>query len=177
MRRLLIPLLILSLGSDLLGQQAQSRPSPTEATASEKLPARHGGYFGLTLLELHRDGAVDLRIEVFAGSEAESMGFKTGDLIRAIDGSAIKHGDDFIQKLYGTMSRDGRSQKQDHTITVQRGDERIDIPGGMDQLDAHPAVGDKAPLFTLLDGNGEEQIDLASLIGDKPVFLVFGSYT
>lgn len=177
MRRLLIPLLVLPLSSDLFGQKAQSRPSTTEAAASAKAPARHGGYFGLTLMEEHRDGAVDLRIKVFEGSEAQAMGFKDGDLIRAIDGSRVKHGDDFIQKLYGTMSRGGRSNSKDHTITVQRGDQRIEIAGGLDQLDAHPAVGDKAPDFTLLDGDGQEEIVLSSLIGEKPVFLVFGSYT
>lgn len=44
--------------------------------------------------------------------------------------------------------------------------------------DRSPAVGDKAPDFTLeiLDGKGKK-VKLSSFKGKKPVLLIFGSYT
>ncbi len=182
MRRLLVPLLALPLCSDLLSQSATSKPSvdtKAVADAAEKAPRRQGGFFGLTLSEVHHDGQVDLCIAVFPGSEAERLGFKSGDIIRAVNGSKIEHGDDFIQKIYNTMrgyeSQEWKGKK--HVVTLERAGERIDIDAGLDDLDARPAVGDKAPDFTLLDASGEEEVTLSDLMGDKPVFLVFGSYT
>jgi len=182
MRCLLVPLLALPLGSDLMSQ-SPTRKSSEQASqsteADEKAPRRQGGYFGLTLTEDHRGKTVDLHIAVFPGSEAERLGFKTGDIVRAVDGKTVAQGDDFIQKLYNTMSdaNGGDALPKDHYITVQRGYESIDIKAGLDDLDAKPSVGDKAPDFTLLDAAGEEEVTFSDLMGDKPVFLVFGSYT
>ena len=42
---------------------------------------------------------------------------------------------------------------------------------------AAPNVGDLAPDFELMDVNGENPIRLSSFQGQKPVALVFGSFT
>jgi len=40
-----------------------------------------------------------------------------------------------------------------------------------------PRLGDTAPDFELRDVNGEDPIRLSSFQGDKPVVLIFGSFT
>ncbi len=40
-----------------------------------------------------------------------------------------------------------------------------------------PKVGELAPDFELSDARGENSLRLSSLRGDKPVALVFGSFT
>jgi len=40
-----------------------------------------------------------------------------------------------------------------------------------------PKVGDSAPDFTLFDANGQESVTLSHFRGEKPVALIFGSYT
>ena len=40
-----------------------------------------------------------------------------------------------------------------------------------------PSVGNPAPLFALNDMRGGGEVQLASLIGEKPTILIFGSYT
>ena len=40
-----------------------------------------------------------------------------------------------------------------------------------------PTVGDLAPDFELADVSGEQQVRLSDLQGQKPVALVFGSFT
>ncbi len=43
--------------------------------------------------------------------------------------------------------------------------------------DNAPKVGDKAPTFVLKSLDGETETDLTAFRGDKPVVLLFGSYT
>ncbi len=40
-----------------------------------------------------------------------------------------------------------------------------------------PKVGDMAPDFTLSDSNGENPVILSDFRGQKPVALIFGSFT
>lgn len=40
-----------------------------------------------------------------------------------------------------------------------------------------PKVGDPAPDFTLADIRGEQRVRLADLRGQRPVALIFGSFT
>ena len=40
-----------------------------------------------------------------------------------------------------------------------------------------PRVGDTAPDFTLFDASGQESVTLSHFRGNKPVVLIFGSYT
>jgi peroxiredoxin len=45
-------------------------------------------------------------------------------------------------------------------------------------LDAKaPKAGDMAPDFTLTDSRGAESVTLSDFRGEKPVVLIFGSYT
>ena len=45
-------------------------------------------------------------------------------------------------------------------------------------LDQHaPRAGDLAPDFTLVDSSGAESVTLSDFRGEKPVALVFGSFT
>jgi len=43
--------------------------------------------------------------------------------------------------------------------------------------DGAPVVGDVAPMLTLKTLDGTKQVDLAKFKGQRPVVLVFGSYT
>ena len=45
------------------------------------------------------------------------------------------------------------------------------------QTDTAPKVGDPAPLFKLKSNDGKSVFDLRSFRGEKPVVLLFGSYT
>ena len=49
--------------------------------------------------------------------------------------------------------------------------------GRMHRPDYAPALGADAPGFTLKPVDGKSEVELASFQGDKPVVLVFGSYT
>ena len=40
-----------------------------------------------------------------------------------------------------------------------------------------PKKGDVAPTFTLNTLDGKKEVDIAKLIGRKPIILIFGSYT
>ncbi len=40
-----------------------------------------------------------------------------------------------------------------------------------------PRVGEPAPDFELLDSNGENPVRLSGFKGEKPVALIFGSFT
>lgn len=40
-----------------------------------------------------------------------------------------------------------------------------------------PKIGEQAPDFTLYDPNGEQAVTLSELVGEKPIALVFGSFT
>lgn len=40
-----------------------------------------------------------------------------------------------------------------------------------------PKAGDPAPDFTLTDVSGERSVTLSDFLGEKPVALVFGSFT
>ena len=50
-------------------------------------------------------------------------------------------------------------------------------PGGRFRPVDKLKVGDTAPDFTLKSLNGKEQVTLSSFQDDKPVVLIFGSYT
>lgn len=61
------------------------------------------------------------------------------------------------------------------TSTIQH---RKDATAWQKQYDAHaPKVGDVAPDFELEDSNGQNPVRLSDFRGQKPVALVFGSFT
>ena len=43
--------------------------------------------------------------------------------------------------------------------------------------DGAPKKGDVAPTFTLKTLDGKKEVDIAKLVGRKPIILIFGSYT
>jgi len=51
------------------------------------------------------------------------------------------------------------------------------ITGELGSLHEGPAVGEKAPNFSLSTHDGARKVSLAQVIGDKPVVLVFGNFT
>lgn len=51
------------------------------------------------------------------------------------------------------------------------------LNGELGSLTAGPDLDEKAPDFTLPTHDGESQVTLSKLVGEKPVVLVFGSFT
>ena len=51
------------------------------------------------------------------------------------------------------------------------------LEGGFDELDKTPGVGQKAPDFTLESADGKTAHTLSKMIGEKPIVLIFGSWT
>lgn len=159
---------------------AQDVPPAPTSRPTEPLPEQHrqGGYFGIFFHDVLHQGRSVPRIDfVTAGSDAEAMGFRAGDLILSVDGEPVQNGDLFIQQLYGTAAKFGGGEDREHWLGLLRDGESVRIDGGLDELDAHPKVGQTAPDFTLLDGSGEEEVILSEVYAEQPVFLVFGSYT
>lgn len=139
---------------------------------------RRGGFLGITFRELDDKerkelgiGTGGLRIEaVQAGSCAEAEGFKAGDAIADYSGKAIPNGDEFIKMLWM-----GRGETP--VLGIRREGKSVEIKAGLKQLDAKPAVGDRAPEFALKTPDGKREVKLADLVGKKPVFLIFASWT
>ena len=48
---------------------------------------------------------------------------------------------------------------------------------GRQRQDDAPRIGDIAPVFTLQSPDGESETDISQFQGEKPVILIFGSYT
>ncbi len=67
---------------------------------------------------------------------------------------------------------DSAKQRQDRRQRMLRNRE-----GRMARDDDAPKVGDVAPVFTLKSHDGESETDLAAFAGERPVVLIFGSYT
>ena len=68
------------------------------------------------------------------------------------EGGVLESSDRFMTRFH---------RQQDDSLKVIRG----------------PSVGNPAPLFALNDMRGGGEVQLASLIGEKPTVLIFGSYT
>jgi len=129
---------------------------------------RTGGWLGLRLDET----AAGLKVEaVVAGSAAEQAGYKAGDVIVKFEGKAFANGDEFFKSLWMWPG------KTPPTVTVRRSDADVEIKAGLAELDAKPAVGEAAPDFTLKTPDGKSEVKLADLVGKKPAFLIFGSWT
>ncbi len=107
-------------------------------------------------------------IAVPRGGTADQAGLREGDMIFRVGTADIKNADDLMKKLY--------TPKYD-TLTVARGRLSIELDVTQKMLDAAPAAGERAPDFTLRTEDGKEEVKLSSLVGARPVVLVFGSYT
>ncbi len=99
---------------------------------------------------------------------AAKAGLKKDDVIASVAGKPFKHADDLIKTLY--MS------KWD-AIDVVRDGKRETVKLTLKELDAGPVVGEAPPDFTLASLTVKKDVELAKLVGARPVVLVFGSYT
>jgi membrane-associated protease RseP (regulator of RpoE activity) len=149
----------------------ESRPATQPAAG----PRREGGFLGLYFTETPWLGRRALAVQsVHPGSDAERVGFLAGDRIVAVNGRRIDGGDEFIKTLWGASQQRRRGRD---AITVLRDGKELTIAAGLHELDAHPAVGDPAPDFTLKSADGKREWALKEHLGNKPVVLVFGSFT
>jgi hypothetical protein len=88
------------------------------------------------------------------------------------DGSGVISADEFIasEKFFKHIDQD-----ENGTLTLAEFNAMWKREGA--RKDDAPKVGDVAPTFTLSRLDGTEKFDLAEFKGDKPVLLLFGSYT
>jgi S1-C subfamily serine protease len=158
---------------------AQEATAPPPAIVKQ----RAGGFFGITFREQEHDKRTVLAVRaVLAGSDAERLGCRAGDLIVGVDGERLRNGDHFIRMLYDALPerqkrRDGGDKKREGNIDVLREGKQLVIAGGLTELDRNPKAGDVAPDFTLRDPSGTREVTLSQLVGKKPIVLVFGSFT
>ncbi len=68
---------------------------------------------------------------------------------------------------------DSKTQQQERRRQRSNQDGRQQLG----QQDDAPQVGDVATVFTLKSLDGESETDIASFQGQKPIVLLFGSYT
>lgn len=158
---------------------AQESTTPKPKTPVDP-PSRNGGYLGFFFTEESSQGRSALRVQaVQPKSCAADLGLRAGDRIQAVDGKPFKNGDQFMRALwYQSQSKAPAGKEPAHSLTVLRDDKTLDLTGGLRELDARPAVGDQAPPFELATIDGKAKVSLATLLAaDKPVVLVFGSYT
>ena len=188
------PLLLCCLMlSPVTAQDTESRPAKAKEAKAKKAKApkrgvkrRQGGFLGLFISDAMQNGEGVVTIDsVFAGSDAEKLGFKPGDEVVSVNRRDVSNGDQFIKLLWMSGRGGGRgqgrgaqrrSQPPTGEIVVRRKGKKITIEAGLKELDAHPKVGDKAPAFKLRSPDGKTEQTLAKLFG-KPVVLIFGSYT
>jgi hypothetical protein len=185
--------------ASLSAQDSPPQSKKVALASSEKFErpdrTRNGGYLGIFFEEILHESKPALHIvTVLKGSDADRLGFHAGDKIVAVDGRAIPNGDGFIKMLwYQGRARRGAARQPtkrrgnksgtkkpavvEHTISLLRAGKKKTIRAGLKELDRTPAVGSAAPDFTLAQMDGKTKRKLSSLIGKKPVFLVFGSYT
>ena len=187
MRSLAIACALLLPVDSIAAQEGSSRPT-SRPTAAKKPKARQGGFYGISFVEKKHRGEPVLEVQsVVEGTDAQRLGFHAGDRITGVNGRPLENGDDFIRMLYCTLPDDvgtrmSKMMGMDSPeggpyVDVQRGDKTLRIQGGLADLDASPKVGDHAPDFTLSSADQKNQTTLSDLTGDKPVVLVFGSYT
>ncbi len=165
--------------------EAIARAKPRKSAAKR----RQGGYLGLFISDGVKDGKGVVTIDsVFKGSDAEKLGFRAGDEVVSVNGVSIPNGDRFIMRLWmsglaaaraGRAGRGGRGARRPAAseIVVRRKGKEVVIPAGLKELDVHPSLGDMAPDFKLKSADGKTEILLSKLVGQKPLVLIFGSYT
>jgi len=174
------------------GSQPASRPQsqPAAEKKAAKVPGkrpaqkRDGGFFGLRFVEIKREGKSALYLtDIFKGSDAERLGFRKGDTLLGIDGTRFDTADRFLMGFYmqtAKLNRRTRSFSPDgkkHHMDVLRGGKEKQVEFSILQLDAHPKMGSQAPDLSLKTSDGKTKVQLSKLWKDKPLFLVFGSFT
>jgi len=120
---------------------------------------------------------------VFKGTDAERLGFKKGDTLMGIDGEKFANADRFLMGFYmKTATLDRRTRKfvadgKKHHMDVLRAGKKIQIEFSILELDKNPKPGSMAPDLTLSAADGKSKVKLSKLWKDKPLVLVFGSFT
>jgi len=73
----------------------------------------------------------------------------------------------------------GVQSTDDHEPKQEKKSAKKHRKGGFDPNapDGAPEVGDVAPMLTLKTLDGAKKVDLAKFKGQRPVVLIFGSYT
>jgi len=81
-------------------------------------------------------------------------------------------------KFFAEVDRDGNGSINQKELIILINKERQErAAAALHQEAAGPNVGQKAPDFNLRRLHGEGTIKLSDVIGEKPIVLVFGSYT
>ena len=179
-----------------MSQEPASRPGsrpasqPSAQTRSLQVPGerpkqkRDGGFFGLRFVEIKREGKSALYLTgVFKGSDAERLGFRKGDTLLGIDGERFENADRFLMGFYmktarlNQRTRSFSPTKKKHFMNVSRAGKDHRIAFSILELDKNPKAGSQAPDLTLEKPDAKTKVKLSSLWKDKPLFLVFGSFT
>lgn len=171
-----------------MSQEPTSRPSSRPATS--KIPGvrpeqkRDGGFFGLRFVEIKKDGKSALYLTgVFEGSDAARLGFEKGDTLLGIDGARFDNADRFLMGFYQQTARMDRrrggfvSDGKKHHMDVLRNGKPLEVAFSILELDKNPRPGSPAPDLVLKAADGKTKVQLSKLWSEKPLFLVFGSFT
>lgn len=141
--------------------------SLSASAGPEPVRTRNGGYLGMFVRE-NPPGTLVIE-RVHPGSGAEAAGLKAGDVVEAVNGIELDHGDELIRRMWTPRA---------FTLNIRRGEEALEIKTSSEKLDAYSTVGEQAPRFALpaRDGSGAVALDDVLAKG-RPVVLVFGSFT
>lgn len=138
-----------------------------ESPAAAVAKARNGGYLGIFVRESKPGHIVIERLH--PGCGAERVGLKAGDVVLSINGRAVANGDQLIGSMWG---------RNPYTLRVKRGDAELEFRTSTAELDNFAKVGEPAPRFALPRRDGQGHIALDELlVKQKPVVLIFGSFT
>lgn len=141
--------------------------APLGLAEPETVRTRNGGYLGMFVRE-ETPGTIVLE-RIHPGSGAEAAGLKAGDVVVAVNGIELEHGDELVRRMWSPRA---------FTLDIRRGGEALEIRTSSKQLDGYTSVGESAPRFSLpaRDGSGAIALDEVLARG-RPVVLVFGSFT
>ena len=133
----------------------------------EPVRTRNGGYLGMFVRE-QPPGTITIE-RIHPGAGAEAAGLKPGDVVEAVNGIELDHGDELIRRMWSPRT---------FTLNVRRGEEQLEIKTSSAKLDDYSTAGEQAPRFALplRDGSGQVALDDVLAKG-RPVVLVFGSFT
>jgi alkyl hydroperoxide reductase subunit AhpC len=155
---------------------------PGSATDFDRLDADRDGDFDHVDLEITRKPlAKTAGFRLFLQADADSDGKVTRDEFNALF-------DAWDQRSLGFLAPSDLRHRlaepnQDHSESIRnRGPNRETLLRGLARqeigsLQAGPAVGDRAPDFTLTAINQPGDVRLSEIVGGQPMVLVFGNFT
>lgn len=124
------------------------------------------GFF-FSRLDVDSNGRISTEefADFFDNADSGSLGFLTPDDLQG----ALS-----APQQSATASTASRQQQEPPTPAYWL---NLLVRGELGSLSSGPKVSDEAPDFTLKTFDGKSEISLASFKGDKPVVLIFGSFT